>query len=340
MRLARVYQVNPDLKKQLAQAFGVGSEAELEALIAKLRAGDELDPQVMRKACLALVDNARDAQAASDQRLKVALDASNLALWEWDLTTGNILVDRTYFGFLGLDRGDQLLPITELAALVSPEDMQVFRTAIADAVRGTAPLFQVQHRMRHADGRWVWIETSGTASRRDAQGRVTRMTGTNANITERKQLERALSNTLRVLRALLETLPLPVILRDAERRVTLVNEAFENMFGVSRHEIVGKPLDRPDHASGPQSSRDRRTAARRAQIAALRNLVAGERRRHRRRDHRENTVAGRGRHHHGYRLRDHRHLRTEASRRSPREGAHGRGSRSAGEVAFPRQHEP
>ena len=41
MRLARVYQVNPDLKKQLAQAFGVGSEAELEALIAKLRAGDE-----------------------------------------------------------------------------------------------------------------------------------------------------------------------------------------------------------------------------------------------------------------------------------------------------------
>jgi len=35
--------------------------------------------------------------------------------------------------------------------------------------------------------------------------------GTHANVTERKQLERALSNTLRVLRALLETLPLPVI---------------------------------------------------------------------------------------------------------------------------------
>ena len=47
-----------------------------------------------------------------------------------------------------------------------------------------------------------------------------RMTGTHANITERKQMERALSNTLRVMQALLETLPLPVILRDAERRVT------------------------------------------------------------------------------------------------------------------------
>jgi len=254
-----VYQVKPDLKKQLAQAFGVGSEAELEALIAKLRAGDIVDSQLMRKACLALVDQlsgSEAAQAASDQRLKVALDASNLALWEWDLTTGNILVDRTYFGFLGIDRDDQLLPITDLVALVSPDDLQVFRTAIADAVRGKGPLFQVQHRMRHADGRWVWIETSGTVSARDASGRATRMTGTNANVTERKQLERALSNTLRVLRALLETLPLPVILRDTERRVTLVNAAFEKLFGVPREEIVGKQLDHDPNGTPVRNHRE------------------------------------------------------------------------------------
>jgi hypothetical protein len=238
--------VNSDLKKQLARAFGVGSEAELEALIAKLRAGDEVDPQVMRKGCLALVDNVREARAAhatSDQRLEIALEASNLGLWEWDLTTGNIFLDRTYFGFLGLDRDAQAMPITDLLELVSPEDLQVFREEIANAVRGAAPLLQVQHRMRHADGRWVWLETSGSVSSRDESGHATRMTGTHANITERKQLERALSNTLRVLRALLETLPLPVILRDTERRVTLVNAAFENLFGVSRQDIVGKPLD-------------------------------------------------------------------------------------------------
>jgi PAS domain S-box-containing protein len=244
LRLARAYQVNPDFKKQLAQAFGLKLETEVEALIAKLRAGAEVDPQVLRMGCLALIDNVRETQAAHvDTRLKVALKASSLGLWEWDLTTGNIFVDRTYFGFLGQDRDGQVLPITDLMALVSPDDLQVFRGAIADAIRGNAPLFQVQHRMRHADGRWVWIETSGSVSGRDAAGRVTRMTGTNSNVTERKQLERALSNTLRVLRALLETLPLPVILRDAERRVTLVNDAFEKMTGIPRQEIVGKALD-------------------------------------------------------------------------------------------------
>ncbi|HEY6124014.1 MAG TPA: ATP-binding protein, partial [Steroidobacteraceae bacterium] len=236
--------MNPDFRKQLAQAFGLGSETEAEALIAKLRAGDAVDAQVLRKACLALIDNLPETRAAHvDARLKVALEASNLGLWDWDLTTGNIFVDRTYFAFLGLERDAQVLPITELMGLVSPEDLDAFRSAIADALRGAAPLLQVQHRMRHADGRWVWIETSGTVSSRDSSGRVTRMTGTNANVTERKQLERALSNTLRVLRALLETLPLPVILRDAERRITLVNDAFEKMTGIPRQEIIGKLLD-------------------------------------------------------------------------------------------------
>jgi two-component system sensor histidine kinase/response regulator len=69
------------------------------------------------------------------------------------------------------------------------------------------------------------------------------MTGTQTNITERKQLERALSNTLRVMRALLETLPTPVIIRDADRRVTLVNAAWEKMLGISRHDIVGKLIE-------------------------------------------------------------------------------------------------
>jgi len=239
-----VYQVNPDFKKQLAAAFGLGSEVEFDGLVAKLRAGAAVDPEVLRKGTLALVDNARNSHAAhADARVKLALRASDLALWEWDLTTDQIYVDRTYFEFLGLDRDAESIPIANLRALVSPDDLEVFRNSIAAAIGGEAPLFQVQHRMRHSDGRWVWLETSGSVSSRDANGRVTRMTGTNANITERKQLERALSNTLRVLRALLETLPLPVILRDAERRVTLVNEAFEKMTGIPRQEIVGRTFE-------------------------------------------------------------------------------------------------
>ena len=226
-----------DLKAQLAAAFGLDSEADVEALVARLRAGETVDPQLLRRGCLALIDG------QNDPRLKIALEASNMGLWDWDLTTNNLFVDRTYFGFLGLERDDEVMPIGDLVSLVHPEDLDAFNAATRDVVRGTEKQFQVQHRMRHADGRWVWLETYGNVTQRDASGRAMRMTGTHTNITDRKQLERALSNTLRVMRALLETLPLPVIIRDTERRVTLVNAAWEKMLGVSRQEIVGKKIE-------------------------------------------------------------------------------------------------
>src|SRR5687767_13681975 len=69
------------------------------------------------------------------------------------------------------------------------------------------------------------------------------MTGTQTDTTNRKQLDRALSNPLRVMQALLETIPTPVIIRDAERLVTLVNAAWEKMLGIPRQQIVGKHIE-------------------------------------------------------------------------------------------------
>jgi PAS domain S-box-containing protein len=239
-------QVNRELKQQLARAFGLTSDADVAALIASLRSGGEVDVQTLRRGCLALVDNVReahDAHAVTGLRLKIALEASNLGLWDWDITTNDVFVDHVYCKFLGRGEEGHVWLLSELAENVHPEDRAAFAAALHEAVNGTTPRFQIDHRVRHADGRWVWFETFGDVTQRDASGRATRMTGTNANITDRKQLERALSNTLRVMHALLETLPLPVIIRDAERRVTMVNAAWEKMLGIPRDNVVGKLLE-------------------------------------------------------------------------------------------------
>jgi len=236
--------VNRELKEQLARAFGLGSE-DVDDLIGKLRAGTAVDVETLRRGCLALVDHvreARDARAASDQRLKIAVEASNLGLWDWDIPNNRIFVDRAFRQFLGLGDDAEIWTFQDLEQLVHPDDREPFGIAARNALKSGAPLSQVNYRLKHADGRWVWIDTYGSVTARDANGRATRMTGTHANITERKQMERALGHTLRVMQALLETLPLPVIIRDAERRITLVNAAWEQMIGVSRQDVVGKRL--------------------------------------------------------------------------------------------------
>ena len=195
-----------------------------------------------REAHNPLTNEAADTRAGTEQRLKAALAASRLALWEWDLDAGDVFVDRMFFRFLGLPEQDQVVPVTQLAKLVHQEDTAAFSNAMHDMRLGRAHELQVCYRVRHADGRWVWLQTSGCVTARDGNGRATRLTGTHADITEQRQVDRALSNTLRVMQALLETLPLPVVLRDSERRVTLVNAAWEQMIGVTREEAVGKPL--------------------------------------------------------------------------------------------------
>jgi PAS domain S-box-containing protein len=191
------------------------------------------------------------------ERVTIALEAARVGLWDWNLTTNQLFVDHTYYGFLGLPPVDRTQPMAAFEALVHPDDLGPFRKATDDAVCGKSPTLQFQHRMRHADGRWVWLETRGSVTARDASGRVTRMTGTQTDITERKQLERALSNTLRTMRALLETLPTPVIIRDADRRVTLVNAAWEKMLGIPRQHIVGKHIE--EYVGRPLSDNHRQS---------------------------------------------------------------------------------
>jgi PAS domain S-box-containing protein len=238
--------MNRDLTEQLARAFGLGSGADLDTLVETLRAGGDVDAQVLRRGVLALLDDVRDTrarQAASEQRLRIALGASNLGLWEWNIATGDVTVDHAYCEFIGRRSSAEKWQLSEIAKLVHPEDRDAFTVAAREVLRGTRPVLQIQQRVLHSDGRWVWLETYGCVSERDAGGRAVRMTGTHTNITERKQAQRALSNTLRVMHALLETLPLPVVIRDAGRRVTLVNAAFERMTRSARADIVGRTLE-------------------------------------------------------------------------------------------------
>ena len=239
-------RLNLDLQLQLAHAFGLQSSADVEAFIAALRSGADVDLQTLRKGCLALVENVREARSAhaeTDKRLTIAVEAADMGFWEWDVQTNEVFVDHMYGRFLGLGDEERVCPLGTLAEAVHPEDRVAFRIALQAAVSGAAPKFHIDHRVRHADGKWLWIETSGDVTQRAADGTALRMAGTHANITERKQLERALSNTLRVMHALLETLPLPVIIRDVDRRVTMVNAAWEAMLGVPRQDIIGKVLD-------------------------------------------------------------------------------------------------
>ncbi|MDD2685452.1 MAG: response regulator [Gallionella sp.] len=128
----------------------------------------------------------------TQERLNLALDGSNLALWDWDLAADRIYFSDKWSEMLGGAKEDQLMMVERMFDSIHPEDRGSARAALAPALKGLTPYYSVEYRVKGRDGSWIWIHTRGKVVERDNDGRALRMTGTNANISARKEAEDAI----------------------------------------------------------------------------------------------------------------------------------------------------
>ncbi len=77
----------------------------------------------------------------------------------------------------------------------------------------------------------------------DAQGIPHYLLGISEDITERKQVEQHLQESLERYNLLLNFAPDPIVLYDVEGRVISLNKAFENVFGWTESEVRGQRID-------------------------------------------------------------------------------------------------
>jgi signal transduction histidine kinase/DNA-binding response OmpR family regulator len=131
-------------------------------------------------------------RSPSPDDLTMVLEAAQLALWEWDLLTGEVYLASRWASFIGGAQMPSRQTADELMTKVHPDDVQEVRKQFAAYLQGSVPRYAVEHRLQTEAG-WVWIESTGLASQRDGSGKVTRMIGTNANITARKMAQEQLA---------------------------------------------------------------------------------------------------------------------------------------------------
>jgi PAS domain S-box-containing protein len=127
--------------------------------------------------------------AIATQRLSLALEGSQLALWDWDLTTGLVYLSEQWSVMRGGSPVASQIPFAELEAITHPDDRERTAQAIREALRSSSGMCRMEERISCLDGSWKWIESHGKVVERDAQGHPTRLIGTNADITEHKRSE-------------------------------------------------------------------------------------------------------------------------------------------------------
>ena len=126
----------------------------------------------------------------SGEVLGLALDGSNLALFDCNLQTGAVHLSERWSVLLGHPAQATDTTPRALAALVHPDDLPHSKRALVDVLRGNAVFYDVEHRVRHREGYWVWVRSRARVVERGSNGQALRLTGTNSDITEWMQIQR------------------------------------------------------------------------------------------------------------------------------------------------------
>jgi PAS domain S-box-containing protein len=173
--------------------------------------------------------NLRETQ----ERMELAASAAELGMWMWDIVRNEIWITdkgRTLFGFGASEK----LDFDRFRSVLHPEDRESVLKTVENSLR-TGAEYEAEYRVLLPDGQMRWIAGRGHVEF-NKNGQPARMRGASLDITQRKQAEEQ-------FRLVVEAAPNAMIMVNAEGRIMLVNTQAETVFGYTREELIGHPID-------------------------------------------------------------------------------------------------
>ena len=129
-------------------------------------------------------------------RLASIIDGAEAGTWEWDVETGENLINERWALMLGYNLGDPgLLRYERVRDLLHPDDREAAETKLQRVFEGQVDLYEHQQRMRHKDGHWVWILSRGRVTERNEAGEPKVLSGIHIDVSEQMQREAALKKS-------------------------------------------------------------------------------------------------------------------------------------------------
>ncbi|MGE5487184.1 MAG: PAS domain-containing protein [bacterium] len=150
----------------------------------------------LRIAATDITDRRRAEEAVRESQAHCQLisEAAPHMVWSKSPDGTPDYVNRKWIEFTGLT-AEQTARVG-LLALVHPEDRQMVTTALNTALERGQP-YQVEHRMRRSDGKYVWVLSWGVPLK-SARGEAVKWIGTVQDIEARKQAEERLARAERM----------------------------------------------------------------------------------------------------------------------------------------------
>jgi PAS domain S-box-containing protein len=157
----------------------------------------------------------------SEERLGLAIEATDQGLWDTDLKNNTRYFSPRCFSILGYKPGEIPFISETFFSHVHPDEKEFLLEKMNSFSDPDKSLIRVEFRVRHKTGKTVWVLSRGKCVERNEKGIATRMVGTYTDITERKTFELTLKQKNEELQAAEEEL------RITNDELLLLNEKQE-----------------------------------------------------------------------------------------------------------------
>ena len=130
---------------------------------------------------------------AERQRLEGIIEGTNAGTWEWNVQTGETVLNSRWAEIIGYTL-EELSPVSiEIwAKFAHPDDLKTSSELLKKHFRGELDYYETDARIKHKDGRWIWVLERGKVTQWSKDGKPLIMMGTRQEITDRKLMEESL----------------------------------------------------------------------------------------------------------------------------------------------------
>ncbi len=127
---------------------------------------------------------------AANERFDLALRGADLAAWDWNIKTGEVIFSPRWAEIRGFRPEDVKPHVKSWISGIHPDDWPQVQKALKNYFQGLLPEFECEFRALTTAGNWIWIQYRGKVFTYDEKRRSRRMVGIELDITEQKRIER------------------------------------------------------------------------------------------------------------------------------------------------------